>query len=160
MSWGSASARSTGATTRTPRGLYAAGLMVCAVLFLYGTGTANALTLAGAASALAPPSPVTATAHPVPDRAGSRPGEGRERPGRPSTPDPTPEENTAPAPRPVTPPPSPPLTTPIPLEPTRQTLRRADPHTSTLRILPLGTGLVLLGLGLALAWTGLRLRRR
>ncbi|AZM54393.1 hypothetical protein DMA15_19005 [Streptomyces sp. WAC 01529] len=89
-------------------------------------------------------------------RAGSRPGEGRARPGRadPPVPDPPP----APTPPPYVPPPRP--------EPAavshRDTLSDAgepptEPVLPGLRVLPLGGGLVLIGLGLG--FLGLRLRR-
>lgn len=109
-----------------------------------------------------------------PDRAGSRAGEGRIRPGRTGEAAETDpevrdeetaaeeegfgeepaEESAAEAPREagLVPSASP------------QTVRRADaaeeqPVGRMLRILPLGSGLVLIGLGLGLAFVGLRLRR-
>lgn len=47
-----------------------------------------------------------------------------------------------------------------PLQPVRQTVTHAeDPAEPVLRILPLGSGLILIGLGLGLAFIGLRVRR-
>ncbi|MGW2224212.1 hypothetical protein [Streptomyces formicae] len=105
-------------------------------------------------------------------RAGSRAGEGRERPGRPETPaaslsDPALSVPTYPTyptgpPSPTTPPPPSP-------KPERDSVAhrdtasdtsrptRADPVLPGLRVLPLGGGLVLIGLGIG--FLGLRLRR-
>ncbi|WP_437045808.1 hypothetical protein [Streptomyces sp. enrichment culture] len=124
----------------------------------------------------APTSPAPAT---EPSRAGSRAGEGRQRPGRPDVPeteegavvtDADPEHPEAPGRdggdvpgRPdlsapaekAQPAPSPPL-----VRPGAGTVahagRSAEP---ALRILPLGSGLVLIGLGLGLGLFALRLRR-
>ncbi|EGX54876.1 hypothetical protein SZN_35742, partial [Streptomyces zinciresistens K42] len=109
-----------------------------------------------------------------PSRAGSRAGEGRERPGREKPPL---EEREAAARQRVdhdsddtaVPDPagdgqeagetasaaSPPPTAP-PGRSARQPVTRAEP---VIQLLPLGTGLVLIGLGLGLAFIGLRLRR-
>ncbi|NNN34305.1 hypothetical protein HLK59_28865 [Streptomyces sp. S3(2020)] len=47
-----------------------------------------------------------------------------------------------------------------PQQPVRQAVTRAErPTEPVLRILPLGSGLVLIGLGLGLAFVGLRVRR-
>ncbi|MFF4270484.1 hypothetical protein [Streptomyces sp. NPDC001536] len=47
-----------------------------------------------------------------------------------------------------------------PQQPVRQAVGRAEsPTEPVLRILPLGSGLVLIGLGLGLAFVGLRVRR-
>jgi hypothetical protein len=47
-----------------------------------------------------------------------------------------------------------------PLRPVHQTVTHAeDPTDPVLRILPLGSGLILIGLGLGLAFIGLRVRR-
>ncbi|MBC2905562.1 hypothetical protein [Streptomyces cupreus] len=87
-----------------------------------------------------------------PSRAGSAAGEGRERPGRRGESVPEAEEET-------------PLAEPSPTAPAEATgspvpagqeVVRAEP---VLEVLPLGSGLVLIGLGLALAFVGLRLRR-
>ncbi|WP_157968741.1 hypothetical protein [Streptomyces geranii] len=91
---------------------------------------------------------------PAPDasRAGSRAGEGRERPGRRESapPEEVAYEEAAPVPVPVPPP------APVAYEP-----QGAAPVTHpVLRILPLGSGLVLIGLGLGLAFLALRLRVR
>nr|WSY53265.1 hypothetical protein OG999_26165 [Streptomyces sp. NBC_00886] len=124
-----------------------------------------------------------ASASADPSRAGSRAGEGRERPGR--TAEPTTDEDgdesggegdgedtpgleaddgdrsDSPAPAdsasrqeaglvPSSP----------PLQPVHQTVARAeDPAEPVLRILPLGSGLILIGLGLGLAFIALRVRR-
>ncbi|NEA62738.1 hypothetical protein [Streptomyces sp. SID12488] len=97
-------------------------------------------------------------ARPAPDasRAGSPAGEGRERPGRPESapPDEAAYEEGVPVPEPTSVPDGP---------------RDADALPGTvsgtvsgpvLRILPLGSGLVLIGLGLGLALLTLRLRVR
>lgn len=123
---------------------------------------------------------VRATASPSgdPSRAGSRAGEGRERPGRhEETVGPTEEEDAAAevgseadAEQPtvdgdadVVPEPSReavPAASVPPQQPVRQAVSRAeDPTEPVLRILPLGSGLVLIGLGLGLAFIGLRVRR-
>jgi len=48
-----------------------------------------------------------------------------------------------------------------PLRPVHRTVTHAedDPTEPVLRILPLGSGLILIGLGLGLAFIGLRVRR-
>ncbi|MGV9882691.1 hypothetical protein [Streptomyces sp. NPDC003006] len=91
-------------------------------------------------------------------RAGSRPGEGRARPGRPDPPLPDPP------PPPLTPPPYVPPPQPEPAPVThRDTVSDAGEPAPTeavlpgLRVLPLGGGLVLIGLGLG--FLALRLRR-
>ncbi|MET9546815.1 hypothetical protein ABZY36_16085 [Streptomyces sp. NPDC006627] len=90
-------------------------------------------------------------------RAGSRAGEGRARPGRADVPLPDP-------PPPSTPPPSVPSRRPEQAHMTqRDTVADAgqpapaNPALSGPRVLPLGAGLVLIGLGLG--FLGLRLRR-
>ncbi|NEC84623.1 hypothetical protein [Streptomyces sp. SID12501] len=97
---------------------------------------------------------ISHVARPAPDasRAGSQAGEGRERPGRreSSPPDEAAYEAAVPFPDPTSVPDAP---------------RGADARTGTasgpvLRILPLGSGLVLIGLGLGLALLTLRLRVR
>jgi uncharacterized protein YjeT (DUF2065 family) len=143
-------------------------LGVGAVEVPYGSAVAY-----GAGSA---PEAVTAR-EPEPSRAGSRAGEGRERPGRreaaeenqdgvPDVPDgvpdgdegddgggdatAVPEESQDAAPVPSA----------HPRRPARQAAARAEePAEPVLRLLPLGSGLVLIGLGLGLAFLGLRLRR-
>ncbi|BCL29403.1 hypothetical protein GCM10017557_42620 [Streptomyces aurantiacus] len=131
--------------------------------------------------------PYAAAYEPVPaeSRAGSRAGEGRERPGREATPTgehSTPAHSDGPAGRQnperqerqeqeasVGPEasrnPAPPSEPPPPARPARP----ADAHEAAdrpvrasepvLRVLPLGSGLVLIGLGLGLAFLGLRVRR-
>ncbi|MFE0176838.1 hypothetical protein ACFWZ2_31490 [Streptomyces sp. NPDC059002] len=98
-------------------------------------------------------------------RAGSGPGEGRERPGRAESvlPDPAPPVRVR---EPGTPPPA--KQAPDP-EPEPQSVARRDAATDAaepapagpalpgLRVLPLGGGLVLIGLGIG--FLGLRLRR-
>ncbi|MGW0879201.1 hypothetical protein [Streptomyces sp. NPDC002671] len=118
-----------------------------------------------------------------PSRAGSRPGEGRMRPGRPDGPAAEVEgdDNSVPhrvpdtdAARPEEPetadPPAGTAGTPTATPPDEAQL---PPHTvhqgegqpqaeasePVLRILPLGSGLVLIGLGLGLTFLGLRIRR-
>jgi hypothetical protein len=95
-----------------------------------------------------------------PSRAGSRAGEGRERPGRPEDPDRERGDGEATAapeePRETVPEPS--ATTERPVR--EAAAARADrPVGPVLRILPLGSGLVLIGLGFGLAFFALRLRR-
>ncbi|MGX1271191.1 hypothetical protein [Streptomyces phaeoluteigriseus] len=132
---------------------------------------------AGPASAS---SPLSSSASPSvspggPERAGSRAGEGRVRPGRTAeTEEEDPEvldEETDAAeeagfgeePAEESPPEGSREAGPVPSA-SSQTVRRADaaeeqPVGRMLRILPLGSGLVLIGLGLGLAFVGLRLRR-
>ncbi|MFI2431476.1 hypothetical protein [Streptomyces sp. NPDC018693] len=113
----------------------------------------------GSASASA-----TATA---PDRAGSRPGEGRIRPGRSAPPvdeqaeeeaggddDPRDDDGDTAALDPTIP-----ATTRSPATGAHSTSRATKPATRVLRIVPLGSGLILIGFGLGLAFLGLRLRR-
>lgn len=135
--------------------------------------TAPAITLVGAAYLAAltayAPAPTAHAAESAPDttvttveetaRAGSPAGEGRERPGGAQPPilDPTPVPHTPP---PVTPPPRQPRPTPAAhrdtaADPTERA--PVGPVLPNLRVLPLGGGLVLIGLGLG--FLGLRLRR-
>ncbi|MFE6282761.1 hypothetical protein [Streptomyces sp. NPDC057877] len=89
-----------------------------------------------------------------PRRAGSRAGEGRVRPGRPVAPG----DEVAPTVS-VTPP-ARASAVPVPSAPGEEPVRQAGGGTEpVLRILPLGSGLVLIGLGLGLAFVGLRVRR-
>ena len=141
------------------------------------TSPAGPASASSASSASPSRSSVPSVSSAGPDRAGSRAGEGRIRPGRtgeaaeadPEVRDEETavaeeeglgdedgfgEEPTAEAPREagLVPSASP------------HTVRRADaaeehPVGRMLRILPLGSGLVLIGLGLGLAYVGLRLRR-
>ncbi|MEU2712865.1 hypothetical protein [Streptomyces sp. NPDC007205] len=114
-----------------------------------------------------------------PTRAGSRAGEGRMRPGRPDGPaaevegddDPVPPPRTSDSGRPEEPetadlPAATPSAAPheAGLDPARAPARNAAQQNENttepvLQILPLGSGLVLIGLGLALAFLALRLRR-
>ncbi|KUO21215.1 hypothetical protein AQJ91_09560 [Streptomyces dysideae] len=109
----------------------------------------------------APGEVIAASTSPDPSRAGSRAGEGRERPGRQvegaaESPDASgpparevlePEENGHLVP-----------SAPPPTE--REAVTRAeDPAEPVYQVLPLGSGLVLIGLGLGLAFVGLRVRR-
>ncbi|WP_369196971.1 hypothetical protein [Streptomyces djakartensis] len=106
------------------------------------------------------------TASPVPSgpgepsRAGSRAGQGRERPGRPvaASEEPGVTDATALPEAPPEPVPEPPEPT-VEDEPVRRAATAESPTAPVLRILPLGGGLVLIGLGLGLAFLGLRLRR-
>ncbi|MGX9888921.1 hypothetical protein [Streptomyces sp. NPDC002276] len=117
-----------------------------------------------------------------PSRAGSQAGEGRERPGRTARPSadadedenggddgdaakptadedgtsaaPTPADSASPSQAAAVVPSTPPL------QPVHQSVTHAeDPAEPVLRILPLGSGLILIGLGLGLAFIGLRVRR-
>lgn len=112
-----------------------------------------------------------------PTRAGSRAGEGRMRPGRPDGPAAEVEgdDDPVPTPAPATGEAKEPETTDLPTTtPTASTvpdeagLNHPPPQNApqdgnasepVLQILPLGSGLVLIGIGLALAFVGLRLRR-
>ncbi|MER6026513.1 hypothetical protein [Streptomyces sp. NPDC001851] len=114
-----------------------------------------------------------------PTRAGSRAGEGRMRPGRPDGPAAEVEGDDDPVLPPRTPDsgrPEEPETADLPaatpsaapheagLDPARAPAQNAarqneDTTEPVLQILPLGSGLVLIGLGLALAFLALRLRR-
>ncbi|MFJ2263566.1 hypothetical protein ACIOKD_35610 [Streptomyces sp. NPDC087844] len=114
--------------------------------------------------------PYAAAYEPVPaeSRAGSRAGEGRERPGRdtpptdedgPSThPDgsESPEGDENQAQEASSAPPEPPARPVDAHEAADRPVRASEP---VLQVLPLGTGLVLIGLGLGLAFLALRARR-
>ncbi|WP_308407029.1 hypothetical protein [Streptomyces sp. AC555_RSS877] len=122
---------------------------------------------ASASSASSSSDPASASPSAVePSRAGSRPGEGRERPGRRfeaeeaervDTEAAVPEDEGG-----VTAVPEPPRETaaPPPGHPTRSAKdSAARPAEPGLRIMPLGGGLILVGLGLGLAFVALRVRR-
>ncbi|MEW2161718.1 hypothetical protein AB0912_01785 [Streptomyces sp. NPDC007084] len=160
------------------RTLPTVGLLAAALLC--GTGPtasaaqppAGALAHGGAPGRAAPAVPGPGRAIPTPDdssRAGSLAGEGRARPGRADEDDPDPEETdpgtdlgtdisdgltqvgVAPeAPREDT-------------APVQQSVVNPGSGTSgtkpVLQLLPLGGGLILVGLGLGLAFVGLRVRR-
>ncbi|MGW4905359.1 hypothetical protein [Streptomyces sp. NPDC004270] len=121
-----------------------------------------------------------ASASPEPSRAGTLAGEGRLRPGRPQGPaaavqgqdedgsgeaeDETGEEtgDASPATTSAQPPREAGLEpTPSPPHPTHQAVAHSEEDASepVLHILPLGSGLVLIGLGLGLAFVALRVRR-
>lgn len=131
-----------------------------------GRSSAPAVRARNAADT-ASPSPTVSK----PARAGSRGGEGRMRPGRPEPPDPAqdpsgsvtpttpqaayPEEpETADSPAAPTP-----TLTPAPASRPAAVRQGEDATAQAPRVLPLGSGLVLLGLGIALARLGLRIRR-
>ena len=99
------------------------------------------------------PSYTASYAQPAPDasRAGSRAGEGRERPGRRESAPPD-EAGDAATYEEVVPAP-----TAVPDEPQDAAAPVSGP---VLPILPLGSGLILVGLGLGLAFLALRLRVR
>ncbi|QNP71451.1 hypothetical protein IAG44_19760 [Streptomyces roseirectus] len=128
-------------------------LVLCTVVWLCGTGEAGALE----------PSPAPRS---TPERAGSHPGEGRERPGRVGetaveegpVPQPSAEPSGA-APSAEHPGGTPDAASAVRPDPVHDTARRHADGDSALHVLPLGSGLVLVGLGLALALAGLRLRR-
>lgn len=119
--------------------------------------------LAGAVPAVYAAEPDPATS-----RAGSRAGEGRERPGRqdtwPVAPDDdtyTPSEDPAPEPdgpdATLAPEPSQDAALPPPAAPPGTDTTTAE--EPVLRVLTLGSGLILMGVGLGLAFVGLRIRR-
>ncbi|MFF2850113.1 hypothetical protein ACFVT5_27820 [Streptomyces sp. NPDC058001] len=158
------------------RGSGAAGLLT-ALLFLAplaGEAPARAADPTARADRTAPGLPPALT--PVPDesRAGTRPSEGRERPGRPdpSPTDATDSDDTVPQPsgRPTPQPPASPSGNPTSetsastlIDPAVDNAPRtsqepvAQPYGQYVRVLPLGAGLVLMGLGLA--FLAVRLRR-
>jgi hypothetical protein len=108
--------------------------------------------------ALAAPSAPSAPGEP--SRAGTRAGEGRQRPGRPEDAERERGAGEATAvseePREAVPEPSAQTEQPV----REAAAARAErPVGPVLRILPLGSGLVLIGLGLGLAFFALRLRR-
>ncbi|WP_371661203.1 hypothetical protein [Streptomyces sp. NBC_00280] len=113
-------------------------------------------TLAASLYGTTPPydDDIAYVARPAPDasRAGSPAGEGRERPGRPESapPDEAAYEEAAPAPVPTS----------VPDGPRDTGARPGTVSGPVLRILPLGSGLVLIGSGLGLALLALRLRVR
>ncbi|MFF9770339.1 hypothetical protein ACF1GT_27815 [Streptomyces sp. NPDC014636] len=123
------------------------------------------------ASASVRPYPPLASASP--SRAGSLAGEGRMRPGRPEGPAIEVEGDDDPAVATPAAQPAEPETTYLPTASAppeksgrhsatpspRSDAQQATPAEPVLRILPLGSGLVLIGLGLGLALLGLRLRR-
>ncbi|MEU5887866.1 hypothetical protein ABZ835_13680 [Streptomyces sp. NPDC047461] len=118
-----------------------------------------------------PRAEATASPSAEPSRAGSRAGEGRERPGRREAAEPGEEDAGAgvgseseaeqPADGDATVVAEPSReAVPDASPPPRQGVSRAEsPTEPVLRILPLGSGLVLIGLGLGLAFVGLRVRR-
>ncbi|MEW2285053.1 hypothetical protein [Streptomyces sp. NPDC047841] len=143
------------------------------------TASANAST-----AVPMPSDSASASVHPYrplasvePSRAGSRAGEGRMRPGRPDGPEIEDEDDDPPPATPAAQPQEPetaevPSGPPSPLEtgpdptgsPRGSAAEQAAPSGEAptepvLRILPLGSGLVLIGLGLGLALLGLRLRK-
>ncbi|MGW1597251.1 hypothetical protein [Streptomyces sp. NPDC002343] len=153
-----------------------------------GRGPSPSAGLAQEGSAAPVPLPsdsASASVHPYrslawtePTRAGSRAGEGRMRPGRPQGPVAEAEDEDGSAATPAVQPAEPETTdvpaasgeppeeagvgsaTPAPRTGARQAAPRSETATEpVLRILPLGSGLVLIGLGLGLALLGLRLRR-
>ncbi|MFC7842903.1 hypothetical protein [Streptomyces sp. NPDC057382] len=133
-----------------------------AVAAPYGAAPSHAAVLApddedAFASPTVPPVPSGSA---EPSRAGSRAGQGRERPGRPEAASEAPgvTDATVPPEVPREPVPEPPEPADED-EPVRQAATAESPATPVLRILPLGSGLVLIGLGLGLAFVGLRLRR-
>lgn len=145
--------------------------------------TASPTASATTAPASIPLSPLSASSEP--SRAGSRAGEGRTRPGRTEASatdqgadegaDEGEDEGTAglqeeggdgeasdsPAPVASEPPKEAGLVPPSPpRRPAHRTVTRADQSAEpVLRILPLGSGLILIGLGLGLAFLALRVRR-
>jgi hypothetical protein len=149
----------------------------------------GSLSTSDSASSLRPASgPDAAHASPEPSRAGSHAGEGRQRPGRTAEPTADEDEDEggggvgddtagltadgdddgSPSAGPASPAPADsassqeaaPVPSSPPLRPLRQTVTHAEGTAEpVLRILPLGTGLILIGLGLGLAFIALRVRR-
>ncbi|MEG8276350.1 hypothetical protein [Streptomyces sp. AHA2] len=151
------------------RALRAAALALAlgagAVVAPYGAAPSHAAVLAhDDEDAVAAPTLSPVPSGPgEPSWAGSRAGQGRERPGRPEAASEEPGVTDASAPpevppEPVPEPPEPPEPTDED-EPVRRAATAESPATPVLRVLPLGSGLVLIGLGLGLAFVGLRLRR-
>ncbi|WP_326580520.1 hypothetical protein OG250_21210 [Streptomyces sp. NBC_00487] len=111
------------------------------------------------------PAVYAAEPDPATSWAGSRAGEGRERPGRQDA-EPVEPEDDAYAP-PEEPPPVPDATgVPEPSQDAALPVPAVPPGAGTvtseepvLQVLSLGSGLMLLGLGLGLAFVGLRIRR-
>ncbi|NEV89082.1 hypothetical protein GUR47_20750 [Streptomyces tendae] len=118
------------------------------------------------------------TADPGPSRGGRQPGEGRQRPGRDEErrperdgrgenadryPDDDSDVGVPEAPATATPPGATEAAEVSPATPSRSPAQSGTPTRAAaepvLRVLPLGSGLVLIGLGLALGLAGLRLRR-
>ncbi|MGP4043329.1 hypothetical protein [Streptomyces sp. 2A115] len=141
--------------------------VACLLLVLVAGPAPSSSYAASYGSAYAPS--YAAEPAPAESRAGSRAGAGRERPGREAAP--TDEDTGADHPdgpaspdRPeagVTPEPSR-NTTPLsdpPVGAEQGDTRSVNSSEPILRVLPLGSGLVLIGLGLALAFLALRVRR-
>jgi hypothetical protein len=131
---------------------YGAGASYGAVQSVQSYGSVLAYDGAPGGGALAAPSDPG-----EPSRAGTRAGEGRQRPGRPEDAEREREVTAVPE--------EPREAVPEPTAQTEQPVREAAaaraerPVGPVLRILPLGSGLVLIGLGLGLAFFALRLRR-
>jgi hypothetical protein len=135
------------------------GLVAGLVLLPFGGVSSAAVLSYGAVSSYDIQARASASPSPSdqPSRAGSRAGEGRERPGRQGVAEPVEEvPRTTRQPRQPPEPIAPPSTRPQPVEQAGEAESPAEP---VLRIMPLGSGLVLIGLGLGLAFLGLRLRR-
>ncbi|MGW0185133.1 hypothetical protein ACWDV7_05175 [Streptomyces sp. NPDC003362] len=108
----------------------------------------------GAVPSFRTPTPTPSAESPSPSRAGNPAGEGRNRPGRMEEPlrEPPRERPPEDAAEEADTPPAEPATG----APEAAVERTGEP---VLRILPLGSGMVLIGLGLGLAFVGLRVRR-
>ncbi|MFF5358074.1 hypothetical protein ACFY4I_01530 [Streptomyces scabiei] len=113
----------------------------------------------------AAPSVHAAEPSPANSRAGSRAGEGRERPGRQEAWPAAPDDTYAPSEDPVPEPDGPGTGTstgPDTAPPPPAAPPGADNATAeepVLRVMALGSGLILMGAGLGLAFVGLRIRR-
>ena len=137
----------------TPRRLRTTGLLILVgaglVVSPHGIERSYAIEQSYDVQRAAPD--VTASPSTGPSRAGSRAGEGRERPGRREAL--LPDGEVTAVPEAVAPSASPP-------RPVRQAAAHTDRTAAPrLQILPLGSGLVLVGLGLGLALLALRVRR-
>lgn len=143
--------------TRRAAGVVVLGVTLSTVVLACGPlasyGTAGPSYAARKSSASSPPSPSGVG---EPSWAGSKAGEGRLRPGRPEEPG---EETARPSGTGADDVSASPSASDSATEEDVQAVPDADPSGPVLRILPLGSGLVLIGLGLGLAFVALRVRR-
>ncbi|MFF1677537.1 hypothetical protein [Streptomyces sp. NPDC058256] len=144
---------------RAPRALCVVGLLLA-----LATGGAHLSYAAPASYAVTHAASYAHEPSADASRAGSQPGEGRERPGR-EEPTQQPEAGVAEPDRDPAFPDNPAASavsepSPDAANPVRQSVVRPGPDPEpVLRIVPLGSGLILIGLGLGLAFLALRVRR-